>query len=99
MQYLLLSMLVGALFGGGMAIAQSPAEPPKENSKKPHYVAKFDEEFKAADKDGDGGLTKSEAESARMDRVVNHFDKLDADRDGKVTRTEIRALVRGRLTL
>lgn len=98
MQYLLMSMLAGALFGGGMAIAQSPADPPTE-TKKPRYLAKFDEEFKAADKDSDGGLTRAEAESARMGRVVDNFDKLDADKDGKVTRTEIRALVRGRLTL
>ncbi|HEY0846611.1 MAG TPA: hypothetical protein VGE12_14665 [Noviherbaspirillum sp.] len=98
MQYLLVSMLVGALFGGGMAIAQSAAEPPKE-SRKPSYLAKFDELFKTADKDGDGGLTRAEAESARMGRVVDNFDRLDADKDGKVTRTEIRALVRGRLTL
>lgn len=98
MQYLLMSMLVGALFGGGMAIAQSPTEPPKE-SKKPRYIARFDEEFNSADKNGDGGLTRNEAESARMNRVTDNFDKLDADKDGKVTRNEIRALVRGKLTL
>lgn len=98
MQYLLLSMLIGALFGGGMAIAQAPTESPAEH-KKPRYLAKFDEEFKAADKDGDGALTRPEAESARMGRVVDNFDRLDADRDGKVTRSEIRALVRGKLTL
>lgn len=98
MQYLLMSMLVGALFGGGMAIAQSSAEPPKEN-KKPRYIARLDEEFNAADKNRDGGLTRNEAESARMNRVTDNFDKLDADKDGKVTRNEIRALVRSKLTL
>lgn len=98
MQYLLISMLLGALLGGGMAIAQSPVETTKEN-KKPRYLAKFDEEFKAADADGDGALTKTEAESAHMGRVVDNFDKLDVDKDGKVTRAEIRALVRSRFTL
>lgn len=97
MQYLLISMLLGALLGGGMAIAQSPAESTKD--KKPRYLAKFDEEFKAADTDGDGALTKTEAESAHMGRVVDNFDKLDVDKDGKVTRAEIRALVRSRFTL
>lgn len=97
MQYLLISMLLGALLGGSMAIAQSPAETIKD--KKPRYLAKFDEEFKAADTDGDDALTKAEAESARMGRVVDNFDKLDVDKDGKVTRAEIRALVRSRFTL
>lgn len=98
MQYVLISMLIGALLGGGMAIAQFPAETSKE-SKKPRTLVKFDEQFKAADKDGDGALTRSEAESARMVRVVDNFDRLDAYKDGKVTRNEIRALVRSRLIL
>ena len=96
MHYILLSMLVGALFGGSMAIAQS-SNAPSEN-KKHRYIAKFDEQFKAADKDGDGALTKTEAESAQMARIVDNFDRLDANRDGKVTRGEVRALVRGRLS-
>lgn len=97
MQYVLLSMLIGALFGGGMAIAQSPTEP-APLQKTPRYLAKFDEQFKAADKDGDGALTRAEAESANLTRIVNHFDQLDANHDGKATRDEIRALIRNRLS-
>lgn len=96
MQYVLLSMLIGTLFGGGMAIAQSPADPAPE--RKPRYLAKFDEQFKAADKDGDGALTKAEAESANLGRIVSHFDRIDANKDGKATRDEIRVLVRTRLS-
>ena len=97
MQYVLLSMLIGTLFGGGMAIAQSSTEP-EPVRKPPRYLAKFDEQFKAADKDGDGALTKAEAESAHLDRIVNHFDQIDANKDGKATRDEIRALIRVRLS-
>ncbi|MBL8382998.1 MAG: EF-hand domain-containing protein [Burkholderiales bacterium] len=49
------------------------------------------ERMKAADKDGDGALSKAEAEAAGMKRLVENFDKLDANKDGKVTREEMRA--------
>jgi len=90
-------MLAGALLGTGLAVAQSSVTeaPPKTPA---GYLAKFDEKFKTADKDGDGALTRTEAESANLGRVVDHFDKLDADRDGKDTRNEVRALVRLRLS-
>ena len=95
MPYVLLSMLIGALLGGGMAVAQSSGEPAK-----PHLaVSKFSEQFKSADKDGDGALTKSEAQTANLSRVVEHFDRIDANRDGKVTREEIRTLVRARVSI
>ncbi len=55
------------------------------------HAAKFDEKFKAADKDNDGALTKAEAEAGKMRHVVKHFDQLDANKDGKVTRDELRA--------
>jgi Ca2+-binding EF-hand superfamily protein len=94
MQYVLLSMLIGALFGGGMAIAQSSSE-----IKQPRPISKFSEQFKTADKDGDGALTRSEAQTANLSRVVEHFDRIDANHDGKVTRDEIRALVRARVSI
>lgn len=90
-------MLAGALLGTGLAIAQSSVEATPQ-IKPVGYLAKFDEQFKSADQDGDGALTKTEAENAGMGRVVTNFDKLDADKDGKVTRSEIRALVRQRLS-
>jgi Ca2+-binding EF-hand superfamily protein len=57
-------------------------------------LSRFDEQFKAADKDGDGGLTRPEADAAGLDRIVKHFNRLDGDRDGKITRDELRAVVR-----
>ncbi|HYD96503.1 MAG TPA: hypothetical protein VEC01_14330 [Noviherbaspirillum sp.] len=97
MQYVLLSMLVGALFGGGMALAQSSAEPAPV-PKQPHFLARFDERFKAADKDADGALTREEAKSAGLDRVTDNFDRLDVNQDGKVTREEIRSALRMRIS-
>ena len=97
MQYVLISMLVGALFGGGMALAQTSATP-VSSSKQPHFVARFDEQFNVADKDGDGALTREEAQSAGLKRIVDNFGRLDVNKDDKVTREEIRALLRARVS-
>jgi len=49
--------------------------------------------FKSADRNGDGALDKAEAE-AGMPMLAEHFAKVDADQDGKVTREELRAHMR-----
>ncbi|HWU99040.1 MAG TPA: hypothetical protein VN114_11045 [Oxalicibacterium sp.] len=36
-------------------------------------------------------VTKSQAKAARMDIVVDNFEKIDANNDGIVTRNELRA--------
>lgn len=99
MQFILACMAVGTVFGAGLAIATEVNNAPAtEHSKPLRYLAKFDERFKAADKDGDGALSRTEAENAQMERVVTHFGKLDLNGDGKLTREEVRALLRSRLS-
>lgn len=49
------------------------------------------ERWKLADKDGDGMLTKAEAESGDMPRLVRDFDKLDKNKDGKLSHEEVEA--------
>ncbi|WP_426395620.1 EF-hand domain-containing protein [Ralstonia sp. R-29] len=56
---------------------------------------RFDAKFKAADKDGDGALTKEEAQ-AGMPHLAKKFDQIDANHDGKVTEDEIRAYMKAR---
>jgi Ca2+-binding EF-hand superfamily protein len=97
MQSRTMLMFASALFGAGMALAQSATQAPPQE-KPPRFLAKFNERFIDADKNGDGALSKPEAEQAQMGRVVDNFERLDADKDGKVTREEIRALVRNRLS-
>ncbi|MGE0583358.1 MAG: EF-hand domain-containing protein [Steroidobacteraceae bacterium] len=46
------------------------------------------EHWKAADKDGDGAISRSEAE-AGMPMLARRFDQLDANKDGKITRDEM----------
>lgn len=51
---------------------------------------RFAERFKKADTDGDGALSKAEAEKS-MPRIAKHFDEIDANKDGKITQDEIKA--------
>jgi Ca2+-binding EF-hand superfamily protein len=89
-------MLAAAMLGGGLAIAQSPSDSAPA-PKRPKHAIKFDEQFQAADKDHDGALTKEEAANAGWKHIVENFDRIDADKDGKVTRNEIRAMIRHRV--
>ena len=47
------------------------------------------ERLKAADTNGDGMISR--AESAGLPRIAQHFDQIDANRDGQVTKDELRA--------
>lgn len=50
---------------------------------------RMEEQFKKADKDNDGTLTKEEAKA--MPHVAKHFKEIDTDKDGTVSMDEIRA--------
>jgi Ca2+-binding EF-hand superfamily protein len=50
--------------------------------------ARAEEHWKAADKDGDGAVSREEAQ-ASMPRMAEHFDTLDANADGRVERAEM----------
>ena len=52
--------------------------------------AKFDRHFAGADADGDGALSRAEAQKS-MPRVAKKFERIDADHDGRITREEMRA--------
>jgi Ca2+-binding EF-hand superfamily protein len=96
MKPILLCAALGALFGSGLAYTQSVPATVQAQQKQPRYLAKFEERFRAADKDGDGALTKEEAKAAGLNRLVDHFDQVDANHDGKVTIDELRDALRSR---
>jgi Ca2+-binding EF-hand superfamily protein len=58
--------------------------------------ARFEEHFKKADTDGDGALSKAEAEKG-MPRLARNFDAIDANKDGKITPDEIRAYMQAQM--
>lgn len=53
-------------------------------------TAQLEKRFKDADKDGDGKLTREEAE-AGMPRVAKNFDAIDKEKKGYVTIEDIKA--------
>ena len=68
-----------------VSYAEGPTDGAKgERGKKMH------EHFKNADKNGDGKISREEA-NASMPRIAKHFDAIDTDKDGQVTKDELRA--------
>ena len=52
--------------------------------------AKAAERFKHADTDGDGAISRAEAEK-HAPRLAKKFDQIDSNKDGKLTQEELRA--------
>lgn len=57
---------------------------------KAEHQAKAAERFKHADTDGDGAISRAEAEK-QAPRLAQKFDRIDANKDGKLTQEELRA--------
>lgn len=53
--------------------------------------AKFEQRFKAADRDGDQVVTRAEAEAMAREGLNRKFERMDANRDGKLTLEEMQA--------
>jgi hypothetical protein len=66
--------------------AATKADPGKAGEHRKHRG----ERMKAADKDGDGAISKAEADAAGLKGLSKNFDKIDANKDGKITREEMR---------
>ena len=52
--------------------------------------------WKKADIDGDGALSRAEVDSAKMPRLMRDFDKLDKNKDGKLSQDEMATAPRPR---
>jgi hypothetical protein len=103
--------LATALFGAGMAAAQTtPTEPPAPGAVPAAPVAaaaagpatggqplpsarwtaaQIRQSFNAADANGDGQLTRAEAQ--RLSVMPHSFEDMDQNKDGAVTRAEYEA--------
>ena len=80
----LISVLLGLGIGASSAFAQAPVEPPKGDR-----AQKVHERLKAADKNADGKISRTEA--AALPRMAKHFDAIDSNKDGLVSREELKA--------
>ena len=50
------------------------------------------ERIKVADADGNGVISSSEANEAGLEKLIKHFDKIDSDGDGEITKQELKSL-------
>ncbi|MCY7387898.1 MAG: EF-hand domain-containing protein [Burkholderiales bacterium] len=78
------TVLLSASIGASVVFAQTPPEAPKGDR-----AHKMHERLKAADKDGDGKINRTEA--AALPRIAKHFDEIDTNKDGFVTTAELKA--------
>lgn len=52
--------------------------------------------WRKADTDGDGALSRAEVDAAKMPRLMRDFDRLDKNKDGRLTEDELTAAPRNR---
>jgi Ca2+-binding EF-hand superfamily protein len=52
-------------------------------------VRETGKKLKEADTDGNGAISSDEAAEAGLEKLVEHFDKIDADGDGEVSKEEM----------
>ena len=50
--------------------------------------------IKAADADGNGTISNNEANEAGLDKLTEHFDKIDSNGDGEITKQELKNLIK-----
>ncbi len=101
MQSTVLMCIIGALLGGAMGMAHFSADGSAGMQTRPRIVshfARFDAQFDAADRDGDGALTRREVMQAGMSGVTEQFERIDADRDGRITREELLSLIPSKIS-
>lgn len=84
---LLASVLLTTGISASAAFAQTPPEPPKGHHA--DRAAKMHERIKAADKDGDGKISRAEA--VALPYIAKHFDEIDTNKDGFLTKEEMKA--------
>ncbi|HWQ39442.1 MAG TPA: hypothetical protein VNM24_12710 [Burkholderiales bacterium] len=83
-----IALATSASIAFGQAPATTPA-PTKTAEQKAEARAKWEATFKAADKNGDGGLSKDELAAVKgFPNIRKNFDAMDANKDGKVTIAE-----------
>ncbi len=78
------------------APAPAPAPAAQHAQQMQQAREQLHQRFVAADKDGNGQLTRAEAQ-AGMPRVYGAFDQIDTTRKGYVTEAEITAAIAARL--
>lgn len=83
----LVSALVSMLMASMLPLTVTTAEAQNRTDRK-ERLEQFNKRFSDADVNGDGKLTREEAQ-AGMPGVAAHFDAMDVDKKGYVTKQDI----------
>ena len=78
------TVLLSTSIGASVVFAQTPPEATKGDR-----AHKMQERFKAADKNGDGKISRAEA--VALPRIAKQFDEIDTNKDGFITKEELKA--------
>lgn len=89
-------LALGLMASACAQTAPAPAPAAQHAQQMQQARAQLHQRFVAADKDGNGQLTRAEAQ-AGMPRVYGAFDQIDTTRKGYVTEAEITAAIAARL--
>jgi len=97
------ALALAAVMGGAAMAQQAPANaaPPRADADRDGRITRSEfvdariERLKTLDTDGDGAITRTELATAkqarRAERMTGRFDRLDADRNGEISRAEFEA--------
>ena len=93
---LIVSALTATLLTGFALISQANEGAASPDRKARHEVMKAHmlERLKAADTNGDGMISREEA-NAGLPQLARHFDRIDADKNGLITMQELDAAMKG----
>jgi Ca2+-binding EF-hand superfamily protein len=88
MKYVAILTALGLGSAALLTFADQPQGPLGSPAAHPGHHA-MGERLRAADTNGDGMISRDEA--AALPRLAKHFDEIDANHDGQITREELKA--------
>jgi len=83
-------VLLGCALSIPMLTVLAPASAANDDLTYEQALAQLEAQFKAADKNGDGRLTKQEAKDADMKRLSRGFGRVDKEDRGYVTLDQLK---------
>jgi Ca2+-binding EF-hand superfamily protein len=85
-------LFISGLLATGIVFAQTATPPPTQDDRgdrmRNRWQERLDAKFGESDSNHDGTISQSEWQSARLRDATEQFQRMDTNRDGKLTRTE-----------
>ena len=91
MKYVAILTALGLASAASLVFADDNAVAPQQAHRHGHEMM---EKLRAADTNGDGLISRQEA--AALPRLVKHFDEIDANHDGQLSKDELKAFFKAK---